>query len=298
MKVLIIGSKGFIGSAVASQFSARFGYEVYECDVAVDYARKNYFLLDATNADYHSLFRDFSFDVCINCSGAANVSDSLANPFRDYTLNTFNVFKLLDAIRIYQPECKFLNLSSAAVYGNPINLPVSERMEPNPVSPYGEHKLQAELIAREFYLYYNVPSCSLRIFSAYGPGLKKQLFWDIYKKASAYEVIELFGTGRESRDFIYIDDLVNAIHCCLNRAAFKSEVINIANGEEVSVHHAVMTFLSFFPGKKEIYFSKAAKLGDPLCWKADISQLKGMGYKASASLSAGLKNYYSWVTQL
>ncbi len=298
MKVLVIGSKGFIGSAVASQFPPRFGYEVFECDVAVDYSRKNYFLIDATNADYHSLFRDFRFDACINCSGAANVSDSLMNPLRDYTLNAFNVFKLLDAIRIHQPGCKFLNLSSAAVYGNPVELPVNEMMVPQPVSPYGEHKFQAELIAREFYNYYKIPSCSVRIFSAYGPGLKKQLFWDIYKKATAFEVIELFGTGQESRDFIYIDDLVNAIHCCLNHAGFEAEVINIANGEEVSVQHAVTTFLSFFPGKKEIYFSKTAKQGDPLYWKADISLLKSMGYKASAGLATGLENYYSWIKQL
>lgn len=298
MKVLVIGSKGFIGSAVASIFKSHYHYEVFECDVAVDYARKNYFLIDATNADYHSLFRDNRFDACINCSGAANVSDSLLNPLRDYTLNTFNVFKLLDAIRIYQPQCKFLNLSSAAVYGNPSQLPVCESSNPQPVSPYGMHKLQAEWIGKEFFTYYNVPNCSLRIFSAYGPGLKKQLFWDIYKKATAYEVIELFGTGNESRDFIYIDDLVSAIHCCLQKANFRGEAINIANGEEVTVARAVTSFLSFFPGKKEIYFSKNTKQGDPLYWKADITQLTDMGYQPSYTLNRGLENYYTWIRQL
>lgn len=298
MKILVIGSKGFIGSAVVSVFDRQFGYDVFECDVAVDYARKNYFLIDATNADYHALFRSNHFDVCINCAGAANVGDSLVNPLRDYTLNTYNVFKLLDAIRIYQPECKFINLSSAAVYGNPAHLPIGELSPAAPVSPYGVHKLQAEMIAQEFHTYYNIPTCSLRIFSAYGPGLKKQLFWDIYKKASAYEVIELFGTGKESRDFIYIEDLVQAIHCCLQRASCCGEVINIANGEEVSVEQAVTSFLAFFPGRKEVYFSKNSKQGDPLYWRADVTKLTDMGYRPSHTLENGLEKYYTWIRQL
>lgn len=298
MKVLVIGSKGFIGAAVASIFRQRMAYEVMECDVAVDYDKKDYFLIDATNADYHALFRDFEFDACINCSGAANVGDSLVNPLRDYTLNTYNVFKMLDAIRIYQPGCKFINLSSAAVYGNPSQLPVKEITNTQPVSPYGMHKLQAEAIGAEFFSYFGIRNCSLRIFSAYGPGLKKQLFWDIYKKASAFEVIELFGTGRESRDFIYIDDLVQAIHCCLRNARFEAEVINIANGKEISVEYAVTQFLSNFPGRKEVYFSKSVKQGDPLYWEADISLLQGMGYQPAYSLADGLQNYYSWIRQL
>lgn len=182
MKVLVIGSKGFIGSHVATLFEEMYGYEVHECDVAVDYAKNNYHLIDATNADYHQVFRNNYFDACINCAGAASVSDSILNPLRDYTLNTYNVFKILDAIRLFQPDCKFVNLSSAAVYGNPHRLPVQENLDLIPVSPYGVHKLHAEMIGEEFYNYYNIPNCSLRIFSAYGPRLKKQLLWDIFQK--------------------------------------------------------------------------------------------------------------------
>ena len=183
MKILIIGSRGFIGHHLFSYFSEK-GNEVWGTDVVDDYINKErYFLIDASNSDYSSVFQSAEFDLCVNCSGAANVPESLKNPLRDYYLNTVNVFKILEAIRKFQPACKFINLSSAAVYGNPKQMPVKEDARPDPLSPYGFHKLQAEQICKEFYDFYNIRTCSLRIFSVYGPGLKKQLFWDLYNKA-------------------------------------------------------------------------------------------------------------------
>lgn len=293
MKVLIVGSKGFIGGYVAMQFQ-KAQYEVYECDVVVDYEKSNYYQIDSTNADYRKIFQDKSFDACINCSGAASVPDSLVNPFRDFTLNTYNVVKLLDAIRTNQPTCKFINLSSAAVYGNPERIPVTEELNLNPISPYGLHKMQSEQICLSFHTYHKVPTCSLRVFSAYGSGLKKQLFWDLYQKAKNTDYIELFGTGKETRDFIHVEDVVEAIICCLHHADFQGETINIANGEEILIEYAVSTFLSFFPEKKTVHFNGRVKEGDPLNWRADISKIQSMGYKPSISLNQGLEKYFLW----
>ncbi|WAC11920.1 NAD-dependent epimerase/dehydratase family protein [Dyadobacter pollutisoli] len=293
MKVLIIGSKGFIGGYVVASFQ-KTHFEVYECDVVVDYEKSNYYQIDSTNADYQKIFQDKAFDACINCSGAASVPDSLKNPFRDFTLNTYNVVKLLDAIRTNQPTCKFINLSSAAVYGNPESIPVTENVKLNPISPYGLHKMQSEQICRSFHTYHNVPTCSLRVFSAYGSGLKKQLFWDLYQKAKNTNYIELFGTGKETRDFIHVQDVVDAITCCLHHADFQGESINVANGEEILIEYAVSTFLSFFPEKKTVYFNGKVKAGDPLNWRADISKIQSMGYKPSISLYQGLEQYFQW----
>jgi UDP-glucose 4-epimerase len=298
VNVLIIGSKGFIGTNLATIFKEDYGYDVFECDVTVDYENKKYYLIDATNADYHRLFQLHRFHVCINCSGAANVGDSLVNPLRDFTLNTYNVFKILDAIRIFQPECRFINLSSAAIYGNPQELPISEHSNSHPISPYGLHKLQAEMILKEFYTHYGIRNCSLRIFSAYGSGLRKQLFWDIFQKAKTAPQIELYGTGDESREFIHVLDIASAINCCILNAFFEGEAINIANGMETTVSQAVQTFLSFFPKHKRVSFNGQIKRGDPLYWKADISALKSMGYSPAINLPNGLENYFKWVSRL
>jgi UDP-glucose 4-epimerase len=298
MKVLVIGSKGFIGAHVAEYFSLLPDTEVFECDVMVDYEKVNYFLIDATNSDYQNVFQNNPFDVCINCSGAASVPDSIKNPFRDFTLNTYNVVKMLDAIRTNQPGCKFINLSSAAVYGNPSELPVHEKLPLNPISPYGIHKMQAEQVCQTYSNFYNIPTCSLRIFSAYGNGLKKQLFWDLYRKAKNSDAIEMFGTGNETRDFIHVDDVVRAIQCCINNAPFSGEAINVANGEEIKISSVVAIFLSHFQSKKDVNFNAVEKKGDPLNWQADISQLRTLGYFPTVSINQGLERYFLWANQI
>jgi UDP-glucose 4-epimerase len=298
MKILVVGSKGFIGSHVAAVFATTFNYQVHECDVVVDYVNPNYHIIDATNADYHDLFKQFEFDACINCSGAASVPDSIVHPLRDYTLNTVNVFKLLDAIRLFQPGCKFINLSSAAVYGNPCCLPVKENDRLMPISPYGIHKMQAEIIGKEFFDQYAIANCSLRIFSAYGAGLKKQILWDIFQKAKQSDDIELFGSGNESRDFIHVHDVAIAINKCLMKADFRGEAINIGNGKEVPVSEIVHTFLSFFPKPKAVRFTGTVKSGDPKYWKADNSLLLSLGFNTSVDLEKGLQQYFNWASTL
>lgn len=298
MKVIIIGSKGFIGQHLSIYFREK-GHEVLGADVIVDYVNtERYFLIDASNSDFTSVFQHSEYDVCINCSGAASVPDSLINPLRDFYLNTVNVFKLLEAIKNLQPECKFINLSSAAVYGNPIQLPVKETDGLKPLSPYGIHKLQAEQICREFYEFYQLKTCSLRIFSAYGAGLHKQLFWDLFKKAKSGVPFRLYGTGNESRDFIYISDLVRAVELVSQHASFKADVINVANGIEISIKDVVSYYFSLFKSDIRYSFLGEIREGDPANWVADISILKSYNYKSSIDIKTGLEKYYNWITSL
>jgi len=297
-KFLIIGSKGFIGSHLAS-YLREMSYEVWGADVIVDYeTTQPYHLIDASNPGFHEIFKDESFDICINCSGAANVSDSIKHPYRDFQLNTSIVFNLLEAIRTYQPSCKFINLSSAAVYGNPGTLPVQEGSLLSPISPYGYHKLMSESICEEYYRFFGIQTCSLRIFSAYGEGLKKQLFWDLYHKALDKDKIELFGTGNESRDFIYIRDLSQAIFVVARHAKCEGQSINIANGKEVFIKDCVKLFYGLFEETLNYRFSGQEKKGDPNNWVANISLLKDLGYKQKFSLGEGLANYFRWITSI
>ena len=295
MKVLIIGSKGFIGSHALRFFRDQYP-ESYGCDVVVDYTDPKYLLIDSTNADYDFIFEKQQFDVCINCSGAASVPDSLENPLRDFRLNTANVFTILNAIKKHNPQCKFINLSSAAVYGNPKELPIKESHIPAPISPYGKHKLMAEEICKEFSELFNLKTCSLRIFSAYGPGLKKQLLWDLYQK-SKKEVVELFGTGEESRDFIYIDDILEILNLIINKGTFNGKAYNLANGIQVKIKDLVHAFYSELSYSGEIHFKGSNRSGDPLNWEADISYLLQMGYQQKHTLEHGIKKYIQWVTE-
>jgi dTDP-glucose 4,6-dehydratase/UDP-glucose 4-epimerase len=294
MRALIIGSKGFIGQHMSSYLSGK-GYEVWGADVIIDYVHADhYFLIDASNSDYSTVFRDINYDLCVNCSGAASVPDSLKNPLRDFCLNTVNIFKILVAINRFQSNCRFINLSSAAIYGDPQYLPVAESARPNPLSPYGIHKLHAEQICREFYEFYKIPTCSLRIFSVYGVGLQKQLFWDLHQKATNGIPFILYGTGNESRDFINIFDLVKAIELASEFSNFEADIINIANGQEVLIKDAVSTYFSFFNTEIAFSFSGNSRKGDPANWIADIKKLKSIGYQPSVEFYTGLREYYQW----
>jgi len=296
MKVIIIGSKGFIGQYLFNHFHGK-GYDVLGADVVINnLSTEKYFMIDPHNIDYNAVFQYQAFDLCINCSGAASVPDSLIDPLHDYFLNTVNVFKILDSIRRLQPSCKFINLSSAAVYGNPQHVPVKESDDLRPLSPYGFHKFQSEQLCKEFWTFFGIHTCSIRIFSVYGPGLKKQLFWDLYNKMKTGVPFILYGTGYESRDFIYVLDLVEAIELVSEKSLFEAEVINIANGKEIMIKDAVSIFCSYFKNDITYSFSGEVREGDPVNWMADISKLNSFGYRPSVDIKTGLYKYYEWIS--
>ena len=296
MKILIIGSKGFIGGHAIRYFSSLPQYECWGCDVVVDYNDSRYFVMDSTNSDFNEIFEQITFDVCINCSGAASVPDSLLHPLRDFVLNTYNVVKMLEAIRKYARNCKFVNMSSAAVYGNPKQLPIGEEQLSEPVSPYGMHKWYAEEVCREYKTYFGINSCSLRIFSAYGPGLKKQLLWDIAQKSKSGNV-RLFGTGNETRDFIYVADIIKCVEMIINQETFISSVYNIANGYPVRIRDIAQTLLNSLNYKGEILYTGEGRVGDPIYWQADISYIKALGYEPSFSIQDGVTRFIKWLQE-
>jgi dTDP-glucose 4,6-dehydratase/UDP-glucose 4-epimerase len=295
--ILILGSGGFIGHHTVMRFDQEPGFQTWRADLTPAGDQERYFQIDPEQPDFERMFRTVPFDFCINCTGAANVSDSLTDPVRDFRLNTFNVLQILDAIRKHSPRTRFLNLSSAAVYGNPERLPVSESQASRPVSPYGIHKHMAEQICSEYWRFFGVGTCSVRIFSAYGPGLKKQLLWDLSRKAKAGSPVALSGTGRETRDFVFIDDIVEAFLVVTNRARFEGEALNLASGTATSIENLATELLGQLGYTGSIVFDGTARAGDPLHWQADISGLQSLGFHPQFSLSQGISECVPWLKE-
>ncbi len=295
MRILIIGSQGFIGSNAVNSF-VKEGHEVWGCGVS-ESPMINYFKVNRSCPDYNEIFKHNKFDTCINASGSSGVGFSFENPDLDFQMNVANVHALLNAIRLFNPVCKFINLSSASVYGDPAALPIKEEMQLQPVSPYGYHKMITEQLIKEFVIFFNLPAVTVRIFSAYGPGIKKQLFWDIYQKMKHCTSVELFGSGKETRDFIFIDDLLMALDLIINKSPFKGEIYNLANGHQITIEEAASTFIKLYNENINLGFSGQHKIGDPDCWEADISKIEALGYKKQVELKSGLKKYLEWLTQ-
>ena len=296
-KILIIGSKGFIGSHAYRYFSVQADIACWACDVVVDYTDERYFVIDSSNSDFNEIFETEAFDYCLNCSGAASVPDSLKHPLRDFSLNTYNVAKMLEAIRRYAPHCRFINLSSAAVYGNPVKLPIAETAANQPLSPYGHHKLMAETLCHQYFQYFDIGTCSLRIFSAYGPGLQKQLLWDVFKKSQHTDSVLLFGTGQESRDFVFVADIIRAIALVLKGGQFDGKAYNLASGVETTVSEIVTELLQALNYAGKLAFSGAGRSGDPVNWRADISRLADIGFMPTVSIQEGVQHYVEWLNE-
>jgi nucleoside-diphosphate-sugar epimerase len=137
-----------------------------------------------------------------------------------------------------------------------------------------------------------------RIFSAYGKGLRKQIFWDMYNKLKNTGRLDMFGTGNESRDYIHINDVIESLYL-LATVESKDVIFNVANGEEVTIRQATEWFtevvgVSF----DKIIFNGVVREGDPLNWSADVSKIKALGYKKTVDMKDGLKEYYDWVDSL
>jgi len=259
-------------------------------------AEYKYFKISRISPDYDEIFTNIKYDLCINASGNGNVQVSITHPLKDFEANCSDVISLLERLRLYSPQCKYIHLSSAAVYGNPIDLPISEESVLNPISPYGWHKLISEKICKEYATLYNIKIAILRPFSVYGPKLRKQLFWDIYQKLKKdIQEIEVFGSGLESRDFIYIDDLVLALDLIFQKSQMNGDIYNLANGEEILIKDAVGTFVSIYNNETKIIFSNNQLAGSPVNWLADISKIRKLGYKPTNNFINNIKSLVSWM---
>ena len=296
MRILIIGGRGFIGSHLTRHFRAN-GHTVFVCDVKPASGDEFYTCVDRFQPDYSSVIRTSQPDACVFAGGNGSVPVSLQHPQLDFQLNCGTLFRLLDSLRTEKPGCKLIHLSSAAVYGSPGVLPVTEEHPVAPLSPYGWHKFYSELMCREHSRLYGMPTCSLRLFSVFGERLTKQLFWDIYQKSKAGKHIGLFGTGEESRDFIYVGDLAIALDKILQHTRFAGEVINVSSGVETTIRDAANSFCRQLGNDYVLEFNGQRKEGDPVNWRADIRLLESFGFEYSVSLEEGLSRYALWLRE-
>lgn len=283
MKILVCGSAGFIGQHVCRFFSKQ--HEVHGVD-------KPY------SGSLMDFVADHQFDVLVNCAGSAVVADSFIYPVRDFEGNVGLVQELLEILRSKSPKTHFVNISSAAVYGNPSITPISEEAPCKPLSPYGYHKWMADKLCEEYSDLFNIKVSVLRVFSAYGPGLKKQLFWDTHQKMASGNILSAWGTGDESRDFIFIDDLVEAIDCVVGNQHNRFDLYNLGSGTEISVRLAIETMAKLYEWKGAISFEGSQHVGYPTRWQADISKIQGMGFQPKVAFTEGLLKYVKWAKEI
>jgi UDP-glucose 4-epimerase len=296
--IVITGAAGFVGRHCARHFKTK-GFEVYGIDSSPE---ENAPMSDLTayrrirmpSAAVDDLLAETRPAALVHCAGRASVPLSVSDPKTDFYSGPVLTWEVLDSIRRCSPETRFVFLSSAAVYGTPASLPVTESAPVVPLSPYGSHKHQSETICSEFHEMFEIHSASLRIFSAYGPGLQRQVMWDLCHQALTRQAIAAQGTGAESRDFVHVKDICSAIECVLTNAPARGEVYNLGSGVETPIGAlADMIAAALSPGCP-ISFSGFVPQGTPLNWCADISRLHELGFQPSVQIGLGVRNYAEW----
>ena len=284
MKILITGSRGFVGGSVG-RYALRAGHEVLGIGrssqpVALWHGR--YMQADVSSMELSASIREFAPDVLLHAAGTASVGASLNAPLDDLRAAALTWANVLEGVR--RSGCRPLLLfpSSAAVYGNPTALPVHEEMPVRPISPYGFHKAMCEMLAREYAECFGLNIIVCRLFSIFGPEQRRLLIWELYKQLSdSGAVAWLEGTGAESRDYLHIDDVAAAfLQLVDNRREEQGlgscTIVNVASGEEINVLDLARQIRERLVSEKEIRCRGIERTGDPRRWCADISRLRSL----------------------
>jgi UDP-glucose 4-epimerase len=238
-------------------------------------------------------------DAIVHLAGGSSVGSAIAQPREDFSRTVVATAELLEWIRSHAPECRLAVASSAAVYGSGHAGPIPEVASLRPYSPYGHHKLMMELLCRSYGDTYGVRSIALRLFSVYGPELRKQLLWDLCEKLRRGAApIEMGGSGVELRDWVHVEDAVRAISECVWEAEPGVPVMNVGTGTSLSVAQVVDTVCKAWAsegGQRHLVkFSGRSRPGDPDSLVADNSKLEASGFRCRVAAEQGMAGYVRW----
>lgn len=236
-------------------------------------------------------------DVIVHLAANTGVGPSIENPRYDMEANVIGVFNMLEAARQHNVK-KFIFASSGATIGE-VTPPIHEGKVPRPVSPYGASKLAGEAYCSAYFLTFGIETVSLRFANVYGPLSKHKtsVVAKFFRQALSGEPLEIYGDGAQTRDFIYIDDLVQAIILSV-KSEVGGEVFQIATYKETTIEeiaYKIKNLIENDLGKKVSLIHGAPRLGDVKRNYSDISKAKRMiGFSPDINLDQGLKNTFEY----
>jgi UDP-glucose 4-epimerase len=201
-------------------------------------------------------------------------------------------------LRQESPQSRLVVVSSAAVHGGGHDGRIAETAPLRPFSPYGYHKLMMEQLCRSYGENYGLPCVALRLFSVYGPGLRKQLLWELCQRmAGTPSALELSGTGLELRDWMHIDDVVRVIDATSGLAAAAVPTFNVGTGTATPVRDIARIAINAYgesSAGRELRFNGSKRAGDPFSLVADPARLQALGFEFRVPLHEGIAGYVNW----
>ena len=328
MKILVTGSAGFIGSALSIRL-LKDGHDVVGIDnfndyydvqlkhdrvsLAKDYENYSIYKMDvADKTSILNLFKKENFDRIIHIAAQAGVRYSIENPHAYIDANIHGFMNILEACREFPVE-HLVYASTSSVYGFNKSMPFKETVGTNhPVSLYAASKKSNELMAHTYSHLFNVPCTGLRFFTVYGPwGRPDMALFKFTKNILNGLPIDVYGHGEQSRDFTYIDDIVEGVVRAMSIKAVGSEKFNpkLPDPSISSAPYKIYNIGSNNPQPLMKYIEvlenclgiKAKKnmmpmqLGDVKDTYADVDKLiEDIGYKPQTTIEEGIERFVKW----
>lgn len=297
MNFLITGAAGFLGSALANHL-AREGHQVRGLD-------------DLSTGDPQSLAPDVHFtrgdvndrpklwtllqdvDCVYHLAARVSVPESVLYPREYNAVNVSGTVSLMEAMRDVGVR-RVVLVSSGAIYGDQAEQPLKETMQPNPRSPYAVSKLAAEYYVNTIGDLWNIETVSLRVFNAYGPGQhlppsNPPVVPYFLKQALRNGSLVVHGDGHQTRDYVYVDDVISALVAASTAPNLDGLVINVGSGRETAVRELVRQVLDLTNSQAEVIYNTKTNGGvSRMCADLTLAEKK-LNYHPSISLADGLR---------
>lgn len=300
-KALVTGSAGFIGHHLVKELLNR-EMEVIGLDNLSNGKQKN--IQDNQGPRYQFHRADVrnkkdvkeaveGCDVVFHLAAQSSVPKSTESINKDKEINlegTINVLK-----RAKEQRAEVIFASTSTVYGTPKETPTPETHPLEPISFYGASKTSAEAYCSAMNGTHNLKTVSLRLYNVYGPRNTKGVMYDFFQKLNKDpSSLEILGTGKQTKDYIYIDDAINAFITAYKEAE-GGEAYNVGSGETHSVNEIAKTTFKLMNINPEVtYTGGKGWKGDVEKTKAKITKLKELGWKPRTGFQEGIKKFYKW----
>jgi nucleoside-diphosphate-sugar epimerase len=311
MNCLVTGAAGFIGSHMCRRL-LKEQYRVLGVDSFSDFyprwikqiniesltKEKNFEFIEKDLNDLDLEGTLINIEHIFHLAAQPGVRGSWGKNFSIYSQNNIEATqKLLEASRDSRIK-KFIYASSSSVYGFCPELPMLETSPLYPFSPYGVTKLAAEHLCLLYSKNYGIPTVSLRFFTVYGPGQRPDMAFHVFLKSIAEDKeISIFGDGNQTRDFTYIDDIVEATYASMEKGK-EGEIYNIGGGNRTKLENT-FPILEEICGKKIKVKNQDEQKGDvPHTYASIEKAVNDLDYSPQTRLQDGLKEEWAWIQKL
>jgi UDP-glucuronate 4-epimerase len=307
MTALVTGVAGFVGSSIAEALLSR-GQTVVGIDSLSDYydpqlKRRNLLRLESPGFKFiHGDLNTYDLsallagvDTVFHQAGQPGVRKSWGQEFDKYLYaNISATQRLLEAAKSSSIR-RFVYASSSSVYGDAEAYPTDESFLPRPLSPYGVSKLAAEHLCVLYARNFDVPTVSLRYFTVYGPRQRPDMaFTRFIRAALLSSPIEIYGSGKQVRDFTYIKDVVEANLLASVADLRPGSVYNIAGGSSVTVNDVLDLIRDLSPNKLDVRYTPGLPGDVARTGGSTVSVQQDLSWFPKTSIEDGIQRHFEW----